>query len=999
MEGAAALSNCTEVTAPQFPTLLVSKAHRLALLLALVLCVILVPRAEAFQLFWIDDNGAHHEVTGAAGSCPLQPKSHPVLFVHGHPLFGQSGSGPNYQRNWIDGSSFHAALAIPENAGLDIEDYYIEFLDSGRSILEDANRVGDAIALVQNCQDPANATSVRIAVVGYSKGTISTRVYLRSRAMAGQGQDLGSEYPGDVALTPHSPNFNPVSEFIALASPNHGLRLFSTSLPIQQLGNGVGAVICTPYSDSRAADFLSKLNGLTPSNDWSGAHETPANRANGAPVTDGTLFVSIYDDDDPVGGTLPDSADCATPKRKQAFNRGANAQNIQLNVGDSSNAHQNTVKDFEVICRALYTLVHHRAPPAVSTSLCDSAPSGAPIIPDGTAVVLALDHSGSMGIPACPGCATKQEVLRQAAEMFVATWQALAAPHDRIGATYFRTGIDQFAAAGSGDTTVPLLPDVSALLADLQSEATNSSGLTAMGGALQTSIEVLQGTDPPLRRVGPNRHVILFTDGLQNVNPKIQDDANQQLILANAPGFVDAGIPVTLTGPISGQNVTVDTIGIGVSPASQALLEDLSVETGGVSRFSVDTAVLNQFFTMTLVDTLRDSSPQLIAYRSGTLAGDEQAEVFTVNAGVKQIVLRLSWTGGAALDFRVEKDGTDLTADGKWTAGGFYRIFALDLPANVTGGPLDPAGAWRMVIRGRPGTTYEAAAIVDEPQLDYRATVGPGDHVVGTPLVLEVSLSLQGRPVDGADVTATVLRPADSIGNLLVAFPYRAAPPGQAFEPLTSLGQRAAMTALQDEAIWRRLQPESQAVTLEEVGPGRYRATVAQTAVAGLYTVNFRIEIDDPQLGVLQRAHSTSLPLRVGNADFESSGVRLVRLASSKHGREVELRLTPRDRLGNYFGPDQGDLIAVKSSAALRQSALHDLGNGSYAIPLILPADGDPELSLTIAGAPLFAGPVSLLEPSGDAPAEDSSLILWIALVVGWTLALVMILRLLLGQR
>lgn len=971
--------------------------HSLALAV-LFLVALVAPAASAFELFWIDDSGTHHEVTGSAGSCPGQPNSRPVLFVHGHPLFGSSGSGSNYQRNWIDGTSFNTALTATENQALNIEDYYTEFLVSNRSILEDANKIGQAISLIQACQDPPNAADVKVAIIAYSKGTISTRVYLRSRFMAGQGQDLSSEYPGDVALVPHSPYINPVSEFVALASPNHGLRLISTSLAIQQLGNGVWGVPCSAYSSSLATAFMSKLNGLAPNGDWNGAHETPGSRANGDPVADGTLFVSIYDDDDPVGSTFPDSSDCTTPKRKQAFNRGANAENIQIDVG-STDVHQNTVKAFEVICRALYTVVHHRVPPDLGVPVCGSTPSGTPIIPDGTGVVLALDHSGSMGIPACPACGSKQEVLRVAVEMFLATWQALAGPRDKVGTTYFRTNINQFAAAGSGDTLIPLLPDVGTLITDLQTEATNSSGLTAMGGALQTGIGELQGVDGQLRGVGPNRHVILFTDGLQNVNPKIQDDANQQLVLVNAPGFVDAGIPIEFIGPIVGQNVTVDTIGIGVSPISQALLTDLSAETGGVSRFSTDTSVLNQFFTMTLVDTLRDSSPQLVAYRYGTLTNDEQVEAFAVNAGAKKIVLRLSWPQGAALDFRVEKAGVDLTAAGQWSDGGFYKIFALDLPTNLAGGSVDPAGEWRMVIRGRPGVAYEAAAIVDEPQFDYRVSIGPQDHMVGTPLELEVRLSAKGRPIDNASVSATVLRPTDSIGNLLVAFPARAEPPGLAFEPLTSLGQRAAMTALQDEAIWQRLQPARETIALTKAEAGIYRASFTETAVVGIYTVNFEIEVKDQQFGVLRRSHSVSLPVRVGGADFKSSNITVTTLSKTDRGREAALRLTPRDRLGNYFGPDHGDLIALKTSTTEAQGSPDDLGNGSYVIPLILPLDGDPEVTLTVAGDQLFAGPVSMLEPASDEPTGAFRLILWIALVLGWALAFFMTLRWLIARR
>lgn len=969
------------------------------LLLLPFITVLFAEEASAFQLFWIDDAGAHQEITATNGNCPSAPKSRPVLFVHGHPPATQSGQ--SFQRNWIDGTSFNAAVMLTENQALDIEDYYIEFAVANRSILEDANKIGEAIARVQACQNPLDPANVKLAIIAYSKGTISTRLYLRSRHAAGQTppDNLSGVYPDDVTLTPHSPNINPVSEFIAVASPNHGLRVvfpLDGSLPIRQLNNGRRGLSCASYPEAETTDFMSRLNGVTANgNDWTGAHETPANRANDAPVADGTLFVSIYDRHDFVGGDTPETSDCAAPKRKQAFNRGVNAQNIQINVepvdgqSNATDVHVDTPKHPEVICRALYTVVHHRVPPQGTANVCD-APSGTPVIPQGTGVVLALDHSGSMGIPSCPGCGTKQVVLRDAVQMFLATWQALADPQDRIGITYFRTNVSQFAAAGTGDTLVPLLPDTTALITDLQAQASTSNGLTAMGGALQTGITELQGIAGGLRGVGPNRHVILFTDGLQNVNPKIQDNANQQLVLENVPGFVNAGIPVSLTDPLAGYGVTVDAIGIGVSADSQALLEDLAAETGGVSHFSTDTNVLNQFFTMTLVHTLRDSSPQLIAYRRGVLSDDEQAESFTVNPGAKQIVLRLSWQQGATLDFRVEKAGVDLTAAGRITGSGFFKIFALDLPATHAGGTVEAGGEWRMVIRGQPGVAYEAAAIVDEPQLDYRVSLGGGDHRVGQPLALDVRLSAGGRPIDKARITAHVARPTDSIGNLLAAYPTAVTPAGITFEPLTTAGQRAAIAVLQDERLSRRLQPASDTLELKSTGPGTYGGSFGETKVPGIYTVRFEIELQDRQLGEVRRSHSLSTRVRVATADFTASAVTLQPVADTDRGREVTLRLAPRDGLGNYFGPDRGHLIALRVPAGTTQGTLRDLGNGTYEVPLILPKEGDPGVTLSIAGKDVFSGPVSKLMP--PAP-ERPGLLIWILLALGWALALLLFLR------
>src|SRR5207253_3127499 len=163
-----------------------------------------------------------------------------------------------------------------------------------RSIVTDAQRIGQAIALIQACQDPTTPAGVRVAIIGYSKGTISSRLYLRSRQA-----DLGSVFPNEVALDP--PGTNPVPEFVALAPPNH---------------------------------------------------------------------------------------DCHAPPRKQAKNLGANAVNIAIDVPASPSSltpsvdvHRNTVKHAEVICRALYTVVNHRAPSTGAASVCATASDGNPIVP------------------------------------------------------------------------------------------------------------------------------------------------------------------------------------------------------------------------------------------------------------------------------------------------------------------------------------------------------------------------------------------------------------------------------------------------------------------------------------------------------------------------------------------------------------------------------------------------------------------------------------------
>jgi len=113
----------------------------------------------------------------------------------------------------------------------------------------------------------------------------------------------------------------------------------------------------------------------------------------------------------------------------------------------------------------------------------------------------------------------------------------------------------------------------------------------------------------------------------------------------------------------------------------------------------------------------------------------------------------------------------------------------------------------------------------------------------------------------------------------------------------------------------------------------------------------------------------------------------VVSLATTTRGREVELRLTPRDRLGNYLGPDQSAAVAV--SVGAKAGEVRDLANGSYVVPIVVAERADPTVTVTIAGEPLVTGRVSSLATW----TERGRLSLWLLVVsLGWAGVLVLVL-------
>src|SRR4030095_17072666 len=104
---------------------------------------------------------------------------------------------------------------------------------------------------------------------------------------------------------------------------------------------------------------------------------------------------------------------------------------------------------------------------------------------------------------------------------------AVAPPADWLGVPYVRTNVDQYA---FGAETLPLLSDAAGdIITNVNSQTPGNA--TAMGGGLQRSIESLRdlAADPASRRV------ILFTDGMQNVNPMVLAVAGHHEI-ADEPG-------------------------------------------------------------------------------------------------------------------------------------------------------------------------------------------------------------------------------------------------------------------------------------------------------------------------------------------------------------------------------------------------------------------------------------------------------------------------------
>jgi hypothetical protein len=316
------------------------------------------------------------------------------------------------------------------------------------------------------------------------------------------------------------------------------------------------------------------------------------------------------------------------------------------------------------------------------------------------------------------------------------------------------------------------------------------------------------------------------------------------------------------------------------------------------------------------------------------------------------------------MSFSVEKDGVDLGRAGRVISGPFYRIFVVDVPSTYLGQQIAAGGQWRLNIRGTSNATYEAAAIVEESQVEYRFAIGGSDHVAGDALPINARVVFAKQPVTDAHVTARVLAPRQSLATLLSTRPAPQTPTGFAAEPGATAAQRKLQLLLGQDDFYKELKPAENPITLQHTGNGNYSATFSNTAITGPYTVVFRVDGTRADIGAYDRTESRSVTVRFGRAVLSASDLRVVPGARTPSGRQYELHVRPVDASGNYLGPDYGHRIAVTVAGQPIAGPPQDQLDGSYVFPFVA-QDPSANVTVNVVGNPLYNGPLALIPTAG----------------------------------
>ena len=941
----------------------------------------------------------------------LVPTRQPVLFVHGHSDFGllaqwiSTCKASEHECNWLskqswDGKSlpsFGDALVV-DWPRLGIEPYFLQLDEQNRAVEIDACLIERAVRRILERHGDPTAEAVKLVLVGYSKGSISSRLYLEHLRAA---QD---------AARP----FAPVSEFVAISPPNHGLAYqrtltvsgldtnITTSLALRQLNNGYDedcvrlccdegtcpqastAACLKPFSkrprypdcqsnalcqEDASLGFITGLNS---------GGETPGGRPAPLARSEGVLFLTLYDPEDAAGGST--YGDSCAGGRLLAKNLGPDAVNREMRVppdpvvesSDPLVVHGNAPHTPEVICQALYTAAHRHLPP---DGICPSAQSDAdyeivPSIPlDHPGVVLVLDVSGSMSrtpegkIPdPDSGERSKLSMVQAAAQYFLSELAAWGENRSHFGLATFPARSQGSPASCSGQGRFPMSlvtlgaeegGSGSVEGAEAEIEALTAAGNTPLLAGLDKALAMFGGEDA--------KAIVVLTDGFQNCPPQAAPDET----IARASGSQVALYPIGFGHPVEVDSVLLEQLAKGTGAADNFYDVTQGLTPEQLREWNHESALKGAF--KEILSQALDL--QVGADPLGAIGhGGRFSRPIWLNEHDHRVSFGLSWitlsaAGPRRLRLRVfSSDGGEVTPERPGVrvyAGPKHEIVTVDETFLRLPGKVGDA-AWRLEIEApglAPGETesYHYDVLLDS-QLEMSVAFDQPAYAAGDEVTLTAELKAAGRPLTGARVTAEIHRPEDGLGNWFAAHTVtedelEQVPEERDGELLPRFVRKAIfLNELRATPLPGRLSLAAKTLNDEGrggdrvAGDGVYTLRLREAPREGTYLFQVRAtsspEADGPRF---HRERSVQRHFSVRPA-AEATSVKIEEIPLEEQGpRRFRIWVSPQDRLGNYLGPRFAQSVHLEASqGSFVTGAVADHLDGRYSLDLELLADQDP---------------------------------------------------------
>lgn len=581
-------------------------------------------------------------------------------------------------------------------------------------------------------------------------------------------------------------------------------------------------------------------------------------------------------------------------------------------------------------------------------------------LPSRTAASLEMvvDISGSMGLPAVPGGGTTRlDAVKQAAGAFFNLLSGHALLGDRVGAVFFSStasgGTLQAAhdpakvATMSGDVLAQVPTAATSIGAGLQ----QANGGAGLGGDLN-----------------PRKFVLLFSDGEENTDPKVD-------VVAGALQVGGVAYPAAI-------RVCPITAGRQSAPGFAEQQQIAAASCGGNNLHVRDSdqtfvqADFDTFFVQAVSDALIGDKLEIVKDTGGSVApGTPRVEHFPGNSKDTAQSVLLSWSGPKTSDGRLRMrlfapDGTEVETDGFTRTAASMLLTTLHFPLRQGAAVIDPRGDWRVEIENpsgpnQPALDYHLVVIADNETIASEARLDVSDPGTGEPIAVRVTVSEGGVPVTGATAVAELVGPQNGLGD---EFARAAKPAGSPTGPdvVGSVAKGKLQLLLADPAFAARLRDQAQpSVVLSHTGGGVYTGSFAGASKEGHYQFQVKLKGTSASNGDYERSRRLSVFVRPKPDAARTDLLLLSSVLQGDGSRIVTLRATPRDRFSRLLGPDYPPQLAITSSLGSVATPLEDRLDGSYDVAYRLPsATDDPQIQLVILGQTVVDRPLSTLPGS-----------------------------------
>ena len=490
-----------------------------------------------------------------------------------------------------------------------------------------------------------------------------------------------------------------------------------------------------------------------------------------------------------------------------------------------------------------------------------------PILRNPVKVALVLDISGSMGWVIPGGTDIRWNVLKKALELFTTKLEISQQPGDSISLTYFTHYIiDPNLPIGNGfieittDETNPSSTDT--IIKDINGR--NPLYATAMGlGLLDGKGKLGNNAD-----IGARKIVLLFTDGLQNINPKVNSDGST---FNTVPDKLNDCPPCSIQ-----DSVYYYTIGLGSSLLVPAILAEIATANGGVSLSvmtgeSTETAI-HDFFQGQFANMLEGGSPQIVGRKIGNLSSGDVTYKFKINNAVSRVFFELIYDEDANIDISIKKGNLEFEDQLVKITGDFYKIVNVEFPI-INDEVIYGGGEWEVTISGESSDQFHLTCFTDDHFLKYPSNLDASIYKTGDTIKFNSYLKYAGESLisEYDSVSVVLIKPGDDIGHLLATYATELT---DTLTDYTDDAQNKLVTLLNnDESFFSALLPEEQIIKLENNGNGNFSGIYTNTDLTGVYQALFLIKGEIPSMGNFERIKQLSAVMEFGQLVGENPTV------------------------------------------------------------------------------------------------------------------------------